>query len=248
MNYEYQKIQKALKVLMKSKHATYQSVARTLKVSPATIKRRLNGGDMTLQQLKEFAEALSVSFYELIELSKNLKREPHLFTLEQEKLLSSDIKLMLLFRLILAGQSYLQIKALLRLTDKDLQKAGIAFEKVGLAQLLPGNRFLPLVRFPFRWQQEGPLFNTYRNITLTNILDRIRCNNGAAGLHKQFEFALSSETYRQLCDEVMSVYSKYQSLSEIHLSSQIDLNQVVSGVFFVDQFSIWDQAKPLHRN
>lgn len=243
MNYEYKRIQKALKDLMKSKRATYQSVAHTLEVSPATVKRRLNGEDMTFQQLKEFAQALSVSFYELIELSKKLKREPHFFTFEQEKILSSNIRNMHVFRLILAGQNYSQIKIQMKMTDKDLQKTGMAFEKVGLAQLLPGNRFVTLVRFPFRWQKEGPLTKEYGEMILKNVLNRIRHNKGSAQLSKHFELALSPEAYQQFCNEIHLVYSKYQNISEIHLSSQIHLSQVVSGVLFADQFSVWDMPE-----
>ena len=70
MGYEHERIQKALKLLMKKRKATYQSMGLILNISSATIKRRLNGNSITIEQLTELASALSVSFYELIEFSK----------------------------------------------------------------------------------------------------------------------------------------------------------------------------------
>lgn len=243
MNYEHQKIQKTLKRLMKKNKATYESIGRILKVSPATVKRRLNGDDMTIRQLKEFAGVLSVSFYELIEFSKDISREPHLFTDEQEKLLASDLQLMKIFRLILAGQSYSKIMTLLKCSEKDLRKAARDLEKVALAQILPGDRMIPLVQFPFRWQPKGKLEQAYNSLILTNLTQRIAKDTGSAGLNKQFEFALSPDAYQSFCREIEGVYSKYRNLSEVHLSSQIDLDHTVSGVFFLDQFSFWESSK-----
>jgi transcriptional regulator with XRE-family HTH domain len=240
MNYEHRKIQNALRKLMKKNKATYESVGRILKVSPATIKRRLNGNDMTIQQLKEFAGALSVSFYEVIELSKEMSREPHSFTEAQEELLASDLRLMKTFRMILAGQGFLKIMAQLHWPERGLRKAIRDLERVGLAQLLPGDRIIPMVQFPFRWQPNGRLERAYNGLILTNLTRRIAKDEGQAGLNKQFEFALSPDAYRSFCQEIESVYSKYRNLSEIHLSSQIDLEHTISGVLFLDQFSLWD--------
>lgn len=239
MNYEYQRIQQSLKLMMKSKKATYQTIAKVLKVSPATVKRRLNGDDLSLQQLKEFAEALSISFYELIELSKQTQREPHLFTEEQEKFLSRDLRTMLVFRLILSGQDFSKIKAVLKLSEKDLRTMAKGFERDGLAQLLPGDRFIPLVHFPFKWRPHGPLSKAYDQMILENLFARIKVNTENAGLHRQFEFALSSDAYKKFCQEVEDLFLKYRGLSELHLSSRIHLDEMVSGILFIDRFSLW---------
>lgn len=240
MNYEFQRIQQALKTIMRSKKLTYQTIAKALKISPATVKRRLNGDDLSLKHLKEFAETLSVSFYELIELSKQNQREPHLFTEEQEKLLSRDLRNMLAFRLIISGQNFSQIKTSLKLSDKELRVIAKAFDRVGLSQLLPGDRFIPLVHFPFKWQLNGPLSNAFDQMILENLFTRIKTNPENAGLHRQFEFALSSDIYKKFCRETEDLFLKYRGLSELHLSSKIQLEEMVSGILFIDRFSLWD--------
>lgn len=242
MDYECKKIQKTLKNLMKSKKATYESMAKALKTSPATIKRRLNGDDLTLKQLKELASALEVSFYEIIELSKYVKREPHLFTPEQESLLASDFKIKMLFRYILSGVSFANIKSQLKMSEKDLRKHARELEKVGLAQLLPGDRFAALIHYPVRWQPNGLLHKTYGEMVLKNIFARIENSAQQAGYNKKFELILNDEAYKKFCEEVQSTYAKYLNLSEIHMETQPDLNRVVSGILFIDRFSVWEKS------
>lgn len=243
MDYECKKIQKTLKTLMKSKKATYDSMAKALNTSPATIKRRLNGDDLTLKQVKDLASSLSVSFYEIIELSKVIKREPHLFTIEQEKLLASDFKIKMLFRQILSNTGFSDIKAVLKITEKELRTFARELEKVGLVQLLPGDRFQLLVHYPFRWQPNGVLHKTYGDMVLKNIFDRIKSDKAESGLHKKFELILNDEAYNKFCEEIQSVYGKYLNLSEIHMDTRPDLSRVVSGIFFIDRFSVWQDSK-----
>ncbi|AZZ36952.1 hypothetical protein CIK05_09155 [Bdellovibrio sp. qaytius] len=243
MDYECKKIQRTLKTLMKSQKATYESMAKALKTSPATIKRRLNGDDLTLQQLKDLASALSVSFYEIIELSKVVKREAHLFTVEQEKLLASNFNIKMLFRRILAGEKFSKIKTDLNLSEKEMRSYSRGLENVGLIQLLPGDRFTLLVHYPFRWQPNGALHKTYGDMVLKNIFTRIENDNGKAGFNKKYELLLNEEAYLKYCEEIQEVYTKYLNLSEIHMETQPNLDRVVSGIFFIDRFSVWENPK-----
>lgn len=245
MNHEHQRIQKTLKSLMKQNQVTYEIMGRRLRLSPATVKRRLNGPDLTLRQIKDFAETLSLSFYELIELSKKMKREPQLLTSEQEELLASDLLHIHLLRLVLARQDFASIKDRLRLSERDLRQKIRACEKVGLIELHPKDRLVAKVRFPFRWQTDGPLSQKYGEWLLKNLFARMKRNGAAAGIFRKFELALSSESYQHFCQDLEAVYLKYRGLSELHLDSKVELKELVSGLLFVDQFSIWDEREKI---
>ncbi|MES2801297.1 MAG: helix-turn-helix transcriptional regulator [Bdellovibrionota bacterium] len=245
MDYECKKIQKTLKTLMKSKKATYESMAKALNTSPATIKRRLNGDDLTLKQVKDLASSLSISFYEIIELSKVVKREPHLFTVEQEKLLASDFKIQMLFRHILARVSFSDIQSIFNFSEKELRAHARALETVSLVQLLPGDRFIQQVNYPFRWQPNGALQKAYGDLILQNIFSRIESDKGQAGVNRKYELLLNEEAYKKFCEETQTIYEKYLNISEIHMETQPDLSRVVSGIFFIDRFSVWENSKKL---
>lgn len=240
MNYECLRIQKTLKSLMKTKKITYTDLGKKLNTSPATIKRRLNGEDISLSEIKKLSEALGLSFYELLEMSKKIKKEPSLFTPEQEKILSSDIKYLLLFRLVVSGLGFNEIKKQLNVSESDLRKLSKKLESVQLLQLHPKDRFQSLVEFPFKWQPNGELHKTYDQFVQKNILQRINKNIHSAGLNHNFEIILNDHDYANFCNEITEVYRKYSSHSELLLETQPDLTKIVSGLFYIDRFSIWD--------
>lgn len=240
MNYEIEKIQATLKQLMKQNKMTYESLGKSLKTSPATIKRRLNGDDLSLNQLKQFAQIFSLTIYELIELSNKIQRAPHTFTDLQEKELSSDLSKMMCFRLIVAGFSFAQIEKELSLPARELRRIAKKFEEIGLARLLPGDRFSLMVHYPFRWQPQGALAKTYDSLILKNIFRKIQNRQADQGFYRDFEFAFSAEIFEKFCAEIEDVYAKYSHLSEIHLNRKIQMDECVSGVFFIDRFSVWD--------
>ena len=239
MNYEHQKLQRALKALMKKNRLTYQSIGSALDLSTATVKRRLNGEDITINQLKEFAEILSVSFYELIELSKAEGTKPHLFTPEQEGILSTHIHYILSFRLVLAGRNFSQIRVSLNLNERQFRKILRELERVNLVRLMPQDRIVATVRFPFKWQPRGALSQTYNKHILQTIMKRIASDKGTAGVNRKFEIALPPDSYRAFCADVESVYLRYRNLSEVILGAKVEHDHIVSGLFFIDNFSVW---------
>jgi transcriptional regulator with XRE-family HTH domain len=85
---ELGKIQKTLKDQMRKKNFAYTDLSKLLEVSEATIKRRLNGEDISIEQLREMASVMDIGFYELIELSKQQDNQVHTFTIEQENFLA----------------------------------------------------------------------------------------------------------------------------------------------------------------
>lgn len=240
MAYEQRKIQQVLKKLMKQKGLTYADVADKLEISEATVKRRLNGSDLSVQQLTEFSQVFSISFYELIELSKLEQRDVHEFTVKQEAVLASAPVVMKIFRSVLAGRSFAEVRQHLNLSEKDMRRFCRQLEEAGLVELSQGDRIIPLVRFPFRWRPNGVLDSTYHDFILENIFRQINKRRKSAGLYAPFEFALTPESYKGFCQEISEVRKKYQTYSQVQLDQRVDWSHLVSGVFFVDQFSVWD--------
>ncbi len=240
MNYECLRIQKTLKSLMKAKKWTYTDLAKQLNSSAATIKRRLNGDDLSLNEIKELATALNISFYELLEISKQIKKEPYMFSVEQEKLLSSNINLILIFRFIISGLSFDEIKKNLKLSDSELRKFSKQLESVHLIELHTGDRFQSLVEFPFRWRTNGDLHKTYDHILTKNILNRIDRSTSQPGLNHIFEIMLTQQDYTNFCKDITDVYRKYSNQAELQIESKPNIENIVSGIFYIDRFSIWD--------
>jgi transcriptional regulator with XRE-family HTH domain len=244
MDLERIKIQKALKQLMKQRRLRYRDLAKILSTSEATVKRRLNGEDLSLQQLLEIAKVLNVSFYELIELSKSQGTTEYQFSEAQEMLLSKNIINIFILRLMLMGKSFAEILTQVKIGESSLRKILREFEKVGLSKLMPGDCIILLVRFPFRWRPQGQLEKTYLKHISQVMVERLFSRPENAGINKQFEFLLTPELYAHFCSDLNQVYLKYRSFSQALLTNVSASDQIISGMLFVDQFSCW--GKQLH--
>ncbi|WP_374076186.1 helix-turn-helix domain-containing protein [Bdellovibrio bacteriovorus] len=233
---------------MKQKSLTYESIAQKLRLSPATIKRRLNSDDLTISQLSDFCSVLEISLYDFLDMSKEQTVKVHLFTEEQERVLSRDLNYMLLFRNTLLGLSYEVHKQHLHFSDKEMRKALRELESVELVRVMPGDRIVALVHYPFKWRRGGKLEAAYNERIHQSLMARARhfldkrdelknnLNNFQA-----FEFLLSQESLRNFCAELGDVYKKYSGLSQMYLKQKNPQAEVVSGILMVDRFSIWQE-------
>jgi transcriptional regulator with XRE-family HTH domain len=160
----------ALKRALRRQGLTYAVVAERMRLSEATIKRMLSRGRLTLEQLLQLAEIADTDLAELTRLAKRDKQAaPHL-SVEQERALASDGQLLLLFHLLMAGRS---VKALARefklsATQRTLLLARL--DRIGLIELLPGDRVRLRVAPGFSWRTDGPVRRRYGPQVLREFL------------------------------------------------------------------------------
>lgn len=231
---------------MKQRKLQYKDLARTLKVSTATVKRRLNKAELGISQLIEISDCLGITLYDLIEFSKNDTTKAYLFSEEQEKLFVKDLRFLLLFRDIVKGSSFEELKVNLNLKEQELRKKLRSLENIHLIKLMPGDRIFLLAKFPFKWRENGALQKAYFNKNIQSLFNHIRAkysgstyNIEEGQLCKPFEFLLSPENQVNFSHDLMDVYKKYLNISEIELKSKNKRAVVVSGLLLSDAFSIW---------
>ncbi|MFM6927354.1 MAG: helix-turn-helix domain-containing protein [Bdellovibrio sp.] len=238
MSLELIKIQNAIKHLMKTKRFSYVDLGSRIGASQATIKRRLNGEDISIEQLQELALALDSNFYELIEISKEQGNQTYEFSQKQEGLLAKDTKNMMVFRQLLMKKTFKEVATTLALTDGALRKILRLLEEVELIKLMPMDRIVLLANFPFKWLPNGPLEKTYEKLILETILRQIK-QGAKNGTDRKFELALSDDLHRSFCADLEKVYQKYKNLSQAHMTSLTNDKDISSGILFVDRFSCW---------
>lgn len=239
---ELGKIQKTLKDQMRKKNFAYADLSKLLEVSEATIKRRLNGEDISIEQLREMASVMDIGFYELIELSKQQDNQVHTFTIEQENFLAKDLKNILVFRQLLMKKKLPQILKSTDLTEGSLRKILRYLEDYQLIKLMPQDKVLLQVSFPFAWLAGGPLEKTYDKVILESISARIK-SPAINGINKKFEIALSAEQHSAFCQDLEKILQKYKNFSKVQMESQIETSDISSGILFIDRFSCWDRSQ-----
>lgn len=239
MSLELLKIQNAIKHLMKTKHFSYADLGLQLGASVATIKRRLNGDDISIEQLQEIALALDSNFYELVEISKQQENKAYEFSLKQEELLAQNFLHMMVFRHLIMKKTFKEVCSQLSITEGNLRKILRKLEDAKLIRLMPKDRITLLANFPFKWIPNGPLEKSYEEIILEKILQQLK-RGVSDGVCKKFEIALSDEFHQAFCADLEKVYQKYKNLSQAHMTSLTSDKEISSGVLFVDRFSCWE--------
>ena len=146
-----------LKRELKSRDITYAAVAQHLDLSEASVKRMFSTKDFMLSRLDDICEFAGIEFADLaraVEARDSLLLQ---LTLEQEKELAADPKLMLVAVAAIHHLTYEQIFEAYSLTQAELVKLLTRLDKLKIIELQPNNRIRPLVARAFSWLPAGPI-------------------------------------------------------------------------------------------
>ena len=151
----------ALKSLFRSHGLRHADIAEALGTSRTTLKRRLAGHGLTIELLESLCALVDVSLGELFELAtidddKRLKR----LTLDQENALHADVRLGFIFTRLREGWSAQEIQRECRIGEARLVGYLVKLEKLGLIDLLPGNRVRLHTSRDIDWRKHGPMWHS----------------------------------------------------------------------------------------
>ncbi|MBI5784637.1 MAG: helix-turn-helix transcriptional regulator [Rhodocyclales bacterium] len=204
------------KQLLKRKGMTYRDLARALKLSEPTVKRMFATGNISLGRLAEVSTILGLSLAELMQLA--VENRPRIRALgeENEALLVSDLKLLLVAVCALNHWSQADIVATYLVTEAECIQRLLQLDRLGLIHLLPGNRIRLIIARDFSWQPEGPIRTFFRAQGLSDFLDSSfsRPGESLTFVHGMF----SSVAFAQLESETQRLRDRFSALHEESLS------------------------------
>ncbi len=154
---ESQQLLLALKQQLKAQGITYRQVAHTLNLSEASVKRLLNSRDISLARLETIAAMAHCSLSELSTLAKQRQTALTALTLEQEKVIAEDLPLLMVAISVISGFQFKDLLEVYALQETDLIQKLAQLDRLGLIELLPGNRIRLRVATNFGWQAAGPI-------------------------------------------------------------------------------------------
>ena len=152
----------ALKDELKAAHVTYADLAAELGMSESSIKRVFARADMPLTRIDEILRVLKMDFADLarkVADAQPLRRE---LTLEQEKGVVADKKLLLLAICALSHWTYEQIVATYTIGEAECVRLLAQLDRLGIIELRPLNRYRLKVAKGFRWRPHGPVMEYFR--------------------------------------------------------------------------------------
>ena len=96
----------ALKKYLKAKGMTYRQLADEMKLSETSVKRMFSQQTLSLKRLEEVCRILDLELYDLALMARQQSRNAaNVLSLDQEKALAEDSKLMAVFYFLINGWS-----------------------------------------------------------------------------------------------------------------------------------------------
>jgi transcriptional regulator with XRE-family HTH domain len=152
----------ALKSELRRAGITYADLARELHLAESSVKRIFAKGDLSLSRIDEVLAVLKMDFSDLarqVALAAPPRRE---LTLEQERAVVADPKLLLTAICALSQWTLEQIVQTYALSRPQAVACLLALDKLEFLELRAGNRYRLKVDKTFRWRPDGPVMRYFR--------------------------------------------------------------------------------------
>ena len=160
-----------LKAELRRAGLTYADLAQALGMAESSIKRMFSKGDMPLSRIDEVLAVLKMDFAELareVALAAPPRRE---LTLEQERAVVADPRLLLTAICVLSQWTLEQITAPYTLSKPQAVACLLALDKLGFIELRVNNRYRLKVDKTFRWRPHGPVMQFFRQNAVADYFD-----------------------------------------------------------------------------
>lgn len=152
----------ALKSELKTAQLTYAELAQQLGLAESSVKRMFAKADMPLSRIDEVLRVLKMDFAELARKVADQRPARIELTLEQERAVVADRRLLLMAITALSQWTFEQIVATYRFTDAEAVKYLAQLDRLGIIELKPMNRYRLKVAKTFRWRADGPVMHFFR--------------------------------------------------------------------------------------
>ena len=147
----------ALKQALKERRVSYDQVSVHLGLSLSSVKRLFSTGGFTLERLERVCDLADVDLLELARRADALRLNVASLTEDQERELIADPVLLLVGICVLNRWSFERIVDRYQISETRLIQLLARLDRMGLIELLPGNRIKLRVARNFAWLPNGPI-------------------------------------------------------------------------------------------
>jgi transcriptional regulator with XRE-family HTH domain len=160
-----------IKRQLKAQGLTYKDVSRALKLSEASVKRVFASERFTVTRLAQVSELLGFTLAELLQESTSSLPPLDVLTREQEAQLVSDDELLLVAVCSLNHWSLTDITSVYEIPKQEAVKRLRILDRLGLIELLPGDRIRRRAKRDFDWIPDGPIRTYFAKQGLNDFLE-----------------------------------------------------------------------------
>src|SRR3984885_11616164 len=172
MSTEIVQLVATIKRELKAQGLTYKDVGHALKLSEASVKRVFASERFTVARLAQVSQILGLTLAELLQESTSSLPPLDVLTREQESQLGSDDKLQLVAVCSLNHWSLDDIINVYQIPKLEAIKRLRVLDRMGIIELLPGDRIGRRAKRDFDWIPDGPIRNFFSSKGLSDFLER----------------------------------------------------------------------------
>ena len=152
----------ALKRFLRAQDLTYRDLAARLKLSEAAVKRMFSKRAMSLERLEQICGVLDIGLAELsAEAARGRTAMAELSEAQEQALVDEPALLLALF-LTLNRWKQSDVQRHFVFDDAQWTRLLVRLDRLGIIELMPGNRGRPLTARNFRWRADGPMERYFR--------------------------------------------------------------------------------------
>lgn len=211
----------ALKKALKAKNILYRDIAKALDLSESSVKRILSNKSLSLERLEEICRVAELSLADIIKAA-NLDegRRVRMFTVEQEKALAENARLLHFFMMLQEGKTPQKIEKEYEISATEIKKYLFHLDKLNLIELHPRDRVKIREGF-IRFNRTGAVGKALFAQTKTNYL-----SHDFTGSHDFITFSFMSLSQASM----LKYKAKFEKLIvEMQEESKFESDQNIPG-------------------
>ncbi len=209
----------ALKKRFRDRGITYESAARALGVSPATVKRALNGRDVSLSRLLELARLGDVKLSELIdEAGLRDGRETTYFDERQDALFVRYPHVATYFFALADGSSPAELARKYGLRASTTRKYLSLLKKSALIEISDSGTVSLAIRTPFGFARgKSPYLKALSARLITQFTKRMlaKYDHPDKDMMLLRNLSLDGPSYEHMKKDFLAVFQRYAVLSDV---------------------------------
>jgi hypothetical protein len=155
---------------LKAQALTYKDVGHALKLSEASVKRVFASERFTVTRLVQVSQLLGFTLAEMLRESTSSLPPLDILTREQETQLVADDSLLLVAVCSLNHWTLNDITSVYAITKADVVKRLRILDRMGIIELLPGDRIRRRAKRDFDWIPDGPIRGYFAKQGLPDFL------------------------------------------------------------------------------
>ncbi|MFT5116412.1 MAG: DNA-binding Xre family transcriptional regulator [Parasphingorhabdus sp.] len=184
----------ALKVHLRKSGITYLDLASKLSLSQSAVKQMFAQGNFSLNRLDEICHALEIDLDDLMDLTHQQRLQIARLEHTQEQELVTDIRLLLMAYCLVNHWTVAEITTRYNIDELLTIQLLAKLDRMGLIDLLPGNRVRLRISPNFKWIRNGPIERFFTDQVQGEFLNADFNLDGSLRVVKNADITTRSQT------------------------------------------------------